>query len=149
MGSDRVSLNWWHRGDSHLSGYGMLIRGHHGNHTVFFINVLDCLYAFERERRVWACAIEDPEFMAYPLVCTNCFTFGGIRVSPRAQVVNTDGYEIPGLYAAGEVIGLYYGSYVGSTSFLKGIVFGRIAGKHAPHRSKMVQGGAKLRVATE
>ena len=79
----------------------------------------------------WARTIVGPEYVAYPLVCTNCFTFGGIRVSPRAQVVNTEGYEIPGLYAAGEVIGMYYGSYVGSTSFLKGLVFGRIAGRNA------------------
>ena len=67
----------------------------------------------------WARTIEGPEFMAYPLVCTNVFTFGGIRVSPKAQVVNTDGYVIPGLYAAGEVIGLYYESYVTSTSYLQ------------------------------
>ena len=79
----------------------------------------------------WARTIDGPEFMAYPVVCTNCLTFGGIRVSPRAQAVNTEGFEIPGLYAAGEVIGLYYGSYIGMTSFLRGIVFGRIAGKDA------------------
>ncbi len=59
------------------------------------------------------------------------FTFGGVRVSPRARVVNTDGDEIPGLYAAGEVMGLYYGMHVGSTSYLRGIVFGRIAGRDA------------------
>ena len=58
--------------------------------------------------------------------------------------MNTEGYEIPGLYAAGEVIGLYYGSYVGMTSFLRGIVFGRIAGKHAASQCKLVQGGAML-----
>ena len=91
----------------------------------------------------WARTIDGPEFMAYPLVCTNCFTFGGIRVSPSAQAVNTDGYVIPGLYAAGEVIGLYYGSYAGATSFMRGIVFGRIAGKHAAGRSKTNKGGAK------
>jgi tricarballylate dehydrogenase len=79
----------------------------------------------------WARAIEGPEFMAYPVVCTNVFTFGGIRVSPRAQVVDRDGYEIPGLYAAGEVVGLYYGSYLVGTSFLRGIVFGYIAGRNA------------------
>ena len=79
----------------------------------------------------WARTIEGPEFMAYPLVCTNVFTFGGIRVSPRAQVVNSEGYAMPGLYAAGEVIGLYYESYVTSTSYLRGIVFGRIAGRNA------------------
>ena len=82
----------------------------------------------------WARTIDGPEFMAYPLVCTNVFTFGGVRVSPKAQVVNTEGYVIPGLYAAGEVIGFYYDTYVTSTSYLRGIVFGRIAGRHAAHR---------------
>jgi succinate dehydrogenase/fumarate reductase flavoprotein subunit len=38
----------------------------------------------------------------------------------------------PGLYAAGEVIGLYHGSYIGSTSVLRGAVFGRLDGQHAP-----------------
>ena len=37
----------------------------------------------------------------------------------------------PGLYAAGETIGLYYGTYAGATSVLRGAVFGRIAGAHA------------------
>ena len=35
---------------------------------------------------------------------------------------------MPGLYAAGEVVGMYYKTYTGATSVLKGAVFGRIAG---------------------
>ena len=31
------------------------------------------------------------------------------------------------LYAAGEVIGMYYTNYTGATSVLKGLVFGRLA----------------------
>jgi tricarballylate dehydrogenase len=69
------------------------------------------------------------------LVTTNVFTFGGIKVSPTARVVNCEGYEIPGLYAAGEVIGMYYGAYSGATSFLRGMVFGRLAGENAAGRS--------------
>jgi tricarballylate dehydrogenase len=38
---------------------------------------------------------------------------------------------IPGLSAAGETMGLYYGTYPGATSVLRGAVFGRIAGNHA------------------
>ena len=79
----------------------------------------------------WAIAITGPEYMAYPLICSNVFTFGGLKVSPRAQVVNSDGYGIPGLYAAGEVVGLYYKDYPGSTSVLRGLVFGLIAGENA------------------
>ena len=70
-------------------------------------------------------------FLAYPMICGNCFTFGGIKVNTRSQVVNTDGDAIPGLYAAGEMTGLYYGTYTGATSVLRGAVFGRIAGQEA------------------
>jgi tricarballylate dehydrogenase len=38
---------------------------------------------------------------------------------------------MPGLYAAGETMGIYYGAYTGSTSVLRGAVFGRIAGEQA------------------
>ena len=41
------------------------------------------------------------------------------------------GGAIPGLYAAGETVGLYYGTYTGATSVLKAMVFGRLAGLHA------------------
>jgi aspartate oxidase len=34
---------------------------------------------------------------------------------------------IAGLYAAGEIIGVYYRNYSGSTSALKGMVFGKSA----------------------
>ena len=58
-------------------------------------------------------------------------TFGGLKVTPEARVVNQQGDVIPGLYAAGETLGLYYRSYTGATSVLKGLVFGRIAGMDA------------------
>ena len=79
----------------------------------------------------WARPIAKGPFLAYPMICGNCFTFGGIKVNTRSQVVNTDGDAIPGLYAAGEMTGLYYGTYTGATSVLRGAVFGRIAGQEA------------------
>ena len=48
-------------------------------------------------------------------------------MDPQGQVLDTDGYAIPNLYAAGEVIGMYYTNYTGATSVLKGLVFGRLA----------------------
>jgi tricarballylate dehydrogenase len=48
--------------------------------------------------------------------------------------VNRDGYPIPGLYAAGETVGLYYGMYVGATSVMRGLVFGRRAGQDIARR---------------
>jgi tricarballylate dehydrogenase len=82
----------------------------------------------------WARPIDTGPFMAYPVICGNCFTFGGIKTNARGQVVNADGETIPGLYAAGEMTGLYYGTYTGATSVLRGAVFGRIAGSEAVHR---------------
>jgi tricarballylate dehydrogenase len=90
---------------------------------------------FAPKKSNWARMIEQPPFLAFPIICGNCFTFGGLKVDTRARVIDTDGAVIPGLYAAGETIGLYYGTYAGATSVLRGAVFGRIAGTHAAGRT--------------
>ncbi len=79
----------------------------------------------------WARRIDTPPFRAYPVACANVFSFGGVLVTSSGEVVGDDGTVIRGLYAAGEVVGFYHGAYVGSTSVLKGAVFGRLAGRHA------------------
>jgi tricarballylate dehydrogenase len=79
----------------------------------------------------WAHRLDEPPFHAYPVISSNVFTFGGLKVDAQARVLNRQGDPIPGLYAAGEIIGTYYGNYTGATSVLKGAVFGRIAGAHA------------------
>jgi len=79
----------------------------------------------------WAFPIELPPFIAYPLTCAITFTFGGIRTDSVARVVTPAGIPIPGLYAAGEVTGLYYHHYPAGTSVLRSATFGRIAGAHA------------------
>jgi tricarballylate dehydrogenase len=83
----------------------------------------------------WARSLDTPPFQAYPMISSNVLTFGGLKVNSDAQVLNADGEVIPGLYAAGETVGIYYGSYAGSTSVLKGAVFGRLAGIAAAGRS--------------
>jgi len=79
----------------------------------------------------WANPIDRPPFVAWPMECSNVFTFGGIGTDLDGRVVTSDDVPIPGLYAAGEVTGLYHGKYTGATSVLRGLVFGRIAGRHA------------------
>jgi tricarballylate dehydrogenase len=79
----------------------------------------------------WAVALDSPPFIAYPLTCAICFTFGGIRTDSLARVVTPAGTPIAGLYAAGEVTGLYYHYYPAGTSVIRGVTFGRIAGEHA------------------
>jgi tricarballylate dehydrogenase len=84
----------------------------------------------------WALPLDEPPYHAYPVISSNVFTFGGLKIDTSAQVLNPDGLPIGGLYAAGEVVGMYYRHYTGATSVLKGLVFGRIAGAHAASRGQ-------------
>jgi tricarballylate dehydrogenase len=79
----------------------------------------------------WARPITGPIYRSYPIISSNTFTCGGLKVTKDAQVVRTSGACIPGLYAAGETMGIIYGVYIGATSVLRGITFGRLAGRHA------------------
>jgi tricarballylate dehydrogenase len=79
----------------------------------------------------WARPLSEGPFEAYPIMAANVFTFGGLKTTPAAEVVDRDGSPIPGLWAAGEMTGLYYANYTGSTSVLRGATFGRIAGRAA------------------
>ncbi len=79
----------------------------------------------------WAYRLEHPPFLAYPLTAAICFTYGGIRTDSKARVVSGNGTPIPGLYAAGEIVGLYFHEYPAGTSVLRSLTFGRIAGAHA------------------
>ncbi|MBN9427402.1 MAG: FAD-dependent tricarballylate dehydrogenase TcuA [Burkholderiales bacterium] len=84
----------------------------------------------------WARPIDRGPFKAYPIISSIVFTFGGLKTDTMARVLNLQGDPIPGLYAAGEAQGLYYGNYTGATSVLKGAVFGRLAGSDAAHASR-------------
>lgn len=81
----------------------------------------------------WALEIDTPPFEAYAVTCGITFTFGGLHITPdRAEVLDDDGSPIPGLYAAGELVGgLFYGNYPGGAGLTAGAVFGRIAGEAA------------------
>jgi len=82
----------------------------------------------------WALPIDEAPFHAYPIISANVFTFGGLKIDPNARVLDADGDPIPGLYAAGEIIGTFYRHYPGATSVMKGLVFGRLAGADAARR---------------
>ncbi|MEX1109745.1 MAG: FAD-dependent tricarballylate dehydrogenase TcuA [Dongiaceae bacterium] len=81
----------------------------------------------------WANRIDEPPFEAYQVGCGITFTFGGLRIAPdSAQVLSTDLDPIPGLFAAGELVGgLFYFNYPGGAGLTSGAVFGRIAGEAA------------------
>jgi len=80
----------------------------------------------------WANAIDMPPLEAYAVTCGITFTFGGLRINTEAQVMSSDGEPIPGLYAAGELVGgIFWFNYPGGTGLTNGSVFGRIAGASA------------------
>lgn len=84
----------------------------------------------------WANTIDTPPFEAFAVTCGITFTFGGLKVDTAAQVIDTDGRVIPGLCAAGELVGgLFYFNYPGGTGLMAGSVFGRIAGDSAGARA--------------
>jgi len=76
--------------------------------------------------------IDTPPFEAYAVTCAITFTYGGLRITKEAQVLNTNLEAISGLFAAGEMVGgLFYFNYPGGTGLTSGAVFGQIAGKSA------------------
>ncbi len=84
----------------------------------------------------WANALDTPPYEAYAVTCGITFTFGGLRINTDAQVLSTDGVPIPGLYAAGELVGgIFYFNYPGGTGLTNGAVFGKIAGTSAGTRA--------------
>jgi tricarballylate dehydrogenase len=77
----------------------------------------------------WALRLDSPPFVGYGVTCGITFTFGGLRVDRPARVIDLQQRPIPGLYAAGELVGgLYYENYPGGAGLTAGAVFGQIAG---------------------
>ncbi|MCW5603751.1 MAG: FAD-binding protein, partial [Burkholderiales bacterium] len=80
----------------------------------------------------WAYPIDKAPFEAYSVTTGITFTFGGLRITPNAEVEDEGGKPIQGLYAAGEIVGgLFYHNYPGGSGLTAGAVFGRIAGRAA------------------
>lgn len=85
----------------------------------------------------WALPIDTPPYHGYVVTCGITFTFGGIKIDTEARVLDLTDKPIPGLYAAGELVGgLFYQNYPGGTGLLNGSVFGRLAGKNAGQLSQ-------------
>lgn len=80
----------------------------------------------------WAQTLDTPPYTAYQVGCGITFTFGGLHVDADARVIAQDGAVIPGLFAAGELVGgLFYFNYPGGSGLTSGAVFGRRAGENA------------------
>jgi tricarballylate dehydrogenase len=82
----------------------------------------------------WAQRLDTPPFSAYPVTGGITFSFGGLKINERAQVLSTAWTPIPGLYSCGEMVGgLFHSNYPGGSGLMSGAVFGRIAGANAAH----------------
>ena len=80
----------------------------------------------------WALPIDEPPFEAYITTTGITFTFGGLRINGEGEVQDLSDRSIPGLYAAGELVGgLFYENYPGGSGLMAGSVFGKLAGESA------------------
>jgi tricarballylate dehydrogenase len=86
--------------------------------------------ALTPQKSNWARSINTPPFLAYPLIGAIAYTFGGLATNQKAEVLSGHG-PMPGLYAAGETTGHFYGTAPNSVAVLRALVFGRIAGREA------------------
>ena len=56
----------------------------------------------------WSNPIDQPPYWAFSITGGVTFTFGGLQINESAQVLNTSGNPIRGLYASGDIIGLFF-----------------------------------------
>ena len=85
----------------------------------------------------WARPITEPPFIGYPLRPGITFTYLGVKVNERAQVIMEDGRPAGNLFASGEIMaGSILGKgYLAGFGMAIGTVFGRIAGQEAAKRA--------------
>ena len=95
-----------------------------------------------RATRGWRCrnrtgraASTTPPFRAYPVTCGITFTFGGVEINRNAQVISTMDQPIKGLFASGDIVGLFFHNYPSFTGQTRNAVFGRLAGRAAVSKS--------------
>jgi tricarballylate dehydrogenase len=113
-----------------LSTYNAAVRPD----VVFNPNIHDGLRTFGLpiDKTNWAQRLDTPPYHAYGVTAGVTFTFGGLKVTTSAEVEDTSGSPIAGLFAAGEIVGgLYYHNYGSGTGLVAGVTFGRIAGAGA------------------
>lgn len=87
---------------------------------------------FKRSKKALIKEITKPPFYAVKMTLWTPLGLGGIRVNDKLQV--TDAYDnvVPGLYAAGEVVGGVFGSsYLTGTAMSWAFTSGSLVGKYA------------------
>jgi tricarballylate dehydrogenase len=86
----------------------------------------------------WARTVDKPPFYGYPLRPGITFTYLGLRVNDKAQVLMDNGQPAGNLFASGEIMaGNILGrGYLAGFGMTIGTVFGRIAGQEAARRAR-------------
>ncbi|MEF8812978.1 MAG: FAD-dependent tricarballylate dehydrogenase TcuA [Halovenus sp.] len=80
----------------------------------------------------WALPLDEPPYTGYPVTGGMTFAFGGVGITPDAEVIDTSDNVIPGLFAAGNSTGgLFYNNYPGGTGLTNAAVFGKTAAESA------------------
>ncbi|WP_249869176.1 FAD-dependent tricarballylate dehydrogenase TcuA [Oceanobacillus saliphilus] len=98
----------------------------------------------EPSKSNWALTFDQAPFYAYPVTCGITFTFGAVRVNDLSEVLDEQEQPIPGLFAAGEMVGgLFYHNYPGGSGLMSGAVFGKQAGKTAANYLSALKEKAK------
>jgi tricarballylate dehydrogenase len=84
----------------------------------------------------WAQRLDQPPYSAYPLRPGITFTYLGVVVNERSQVIMEDDHPADNIFAAGEIMaGNVLGKgYLAGIGMTIGTVFGRIAGIEAARR---------------
>lgn len=68
--------------------------------------------------------------------------YGGIKTDLNARVLSTNNIPIPGLWAAGEMTGLFVNEYPPATSVLRSLTFGRLAGLEIAQKLQIKRKGS-------
>ncbi|MEE2955417.1 MAG: FAD-dependent tricarballylate dehydrogenase TcuA [Pseudomonadota bacterium] len=79
----------------------------------------------------WAEPISESPYRAYRITGGVTFSFGGIQIDTNARILDTSDNPIKGLYASGDVIGLFFHNYPSCTGQTRNAVFSRQAGESA------------------
>ena len=95
-----------------------------------------CTNGLDPDKSNWAQPIDTPPYEAYACVCGITFSYGGVRVNEKTEVLDTRGMPIVGLYAIGEMSGgVFHFNYPSGTGLVKGTITGRMAAAEAAHRA--------------
>lgn len=92
-----------------------------------------CTRGLDPPKSHWARPLDKPPFYGYPLRPGITFTYLGVAVNRKAQVIMQDDRPSANIFAAGEIMaGNILGQgYMAGFGMTIGTVFGRIAGKEA------------------